>query len=648
MSHGEPVNRARIGHGRPRTASMSRTDYRPDIDGLRALAVLAVIVFHIEPAWLPGGYIGVDIFFVISGFLISDRIRLERERTGTFSFANFYVRRLRRLFPALFFTVVATVGAVLLLFPPGAARSALLEGSFSLVGLSNFLFWTQAGYFDAESITKPLLHTWSLGVEEQFYLFWPLLLMLAWRGAKPSRYRLWIAAAALASFVANAAMTWWGDLSGLFYLMPFRIFEFAIGAALVGLPRRPGVERPALAVGLAAIALSLALYDEQTLFPYYAALLPCLGAALTLYGGRAAGLGAVLSNPVSVWIGRVSYSAYLVHWPVVVFFAARMGRNANVWEALPMLAAMLAAASLMYRYVELPFRVGIPARRRGGFAVACAGAVGVYIAASVSVSAALRADMAFDFDAVQKEGGNYTWTNIYKMRGDWTAQARRKILLIGDSQGADVLNLLLARDPSLAPDIVTFVSSKFCQIKSDPAFYSSGAYKDRFKPLPDQVANCQKEIAAYDADRRIEAADIIILSYAWYASVEIYLPKDLAALRLRNPKARILIGGRKDQPDTSIAYMKNGMATEIAAIAAAASPDEDVAAANRALQAIAGPDFLDMYGLLCRDGVCTMLTDTGYPILFDYRHFTPAGALFIARSPAFQNLIGDKLGLPAN
>jgi len=336
---------------------LDRSGYRADIDGLRALAVLPVVLYH-AGLGLTGGFVGVDVFFVISGFLITSLIQKDLEQ-GRFSLAEFYERRIRRIFPALFAVIGASfVAAGLLFMPPEFAlfaESAITTAVFS----SNILFFLQAGYFDSEALMKPLLHTWSLAVEEQFYILFPLLLMTL---RSFSRERLLLTVGLLwgASFVASCFASSAYPEAG-FYLMPMRFCELAGGAllAIAGPQLRLAKKASAVAAaaGAAMILVAIFTYDETTSFPGVAALLPCAGALLILLAGWT-------SNPASrglaagpfVFIGQISYSLYLWHWPLLVFAQYRLGRLLGPSEALGIVTASLVLAYLSWRFVEQPFR----------------------------------------------------------------------------------------------------------------------------------------------------------------------------------------------------------------------------------------------------------------------------------------------------
>jgi peptidoglycan/LPS O-acetylase OafA/YrhL len=295
--------------------------YRADIDGLRAIAVGSVVLFHAGVPGFAGGFVGVDIFFVISGFLITKIIRdsLQEDR---FSLADFYDRRIRRIFPALFAVYLVTYVLGLILLMPGdlkaLAKSLLSSAAFG----ANFHFYGNVGYFDAPAITKPLLHTWSLSVEEQFYVLWPLAMIALARFVK-LRYWLPILLCSLVLSLAYAEWEVWRDnASAAFYMPHARAWELITGALLaIALPRLAFGRRlceAMVALGLVLIAASIALLSEDRDFPGLNAVFPCLGAALIIAAGARGptAVSRLLSNKPMVFLGLISYSLYLWHWPL--------------------------------------------------------------------------------------------------------------------------------------------------------------------------------------------------------------------------------------------------------------------------------------------------------------------------------------------
>jgi peptidoglycan/LPS O-acetylase OafA/YrhL len=321
---------------------------------------MMVLNFHAFPDAMPGGFVGVDVFFVISGFLITGIIARELE-LGRFSLVEFYNRRIRRIFPALIVVLGATLLLGWLWMLPSAFAQLGSDIFASAVFLANIALLLQAGYFDVESARKPLLHLWSLGIEEQFYLFWPLFLMLAAR----LRIRIVAIAALLGagSFLLNIALIAANPVA-TFYLPFTRAFELLVGAALacgwinVNHSTAPS-DRRAWA-GVALIAAGAIILDSQRAFPGWWALLPVAGTALLLSAPAAWTNRVVLASPPLVWIGLISYPLYLWHWPLLVFGASiKFGPLTLVERELLLLASTLLAWAT-YRFIETPFRFGIP------------------------------------------------------------------------------------------------------------------------------------------------------------------------------------------------------------------------------------------------------------------------------------------------
>ncbi|MBP1126750.1 MULTISPECIES: acyltransferase family protein [Pseudomonas] len=333
--------------------------YRRDIDGLRAIAVLAVVLFHFGVPGVTGGFVGVDVFFVISGFLITSIIWRERQ-AGRFSFVEFWARRARRILPALFVMIVATLVAGWFLLAPKDYEELGRAAHYQVIFTSNLLFARQHGYFEAASDIKPLLHTWSLAVEEQFYILFPLLLTLL--SSRLKHWRLALFGVLLVSF----GMSVWAvehEPQKAFFLLHLRAWELLAGAMLAVLPAREWRASPALAqwVSLGAMGLILIAvfgFDSQTAFPGAAALLPVLGVVGLIWanGQQYTWVGRLLSSKVMVGLGLISYSWYLWHWPVFVYanYAAVDGLSATELGALMLLSLVL--GYLSWRFVETPFR----------------------------------------------------------------------------------------------------------------------------------------------------------------------------------------------------------------------------------------------------------------------------------------------------
>jgi peptidoglycan/LPS O-acetylase OafA/YrhL len=321
MTQQRPIQPATTAPGTPH---LSHPKYRADIDGLRAIAVLSVVAFHAFPGVVRGGFVGVDIFFVISGYLICTILFQNLER-GSFSFTEFYVRRIRRIFPALVLVLVfvMVVGWFVLTADEYRQLGKQVAGGAGFV--SNLLLWREAGYFDSSAEIKPLLHLWSLGIEEQFYLVWPCLLWFAWRRRfSPLTLTLVVAAA---SFCLNIAVVQ-GDMVAAFYSPVTRFWELLSGSLLAWWHLHRAPDRAAGPVtanllsgsGLALLAAGFGMIHGELRFPGFWAAIPVAGALLVIAAGPAAwGNRVVLSSRICVWFGLISYPLYLWHWPLLSY-----------------------------------------------------------------------------------------------------------------------------------------------------------------------------------------------------------------------------------------------------------------------------------------------------------------------------------------
>ncbi|MPV67652.1 acyltransferase family protein [Burkholderia sp. BE17] len=346
----------------PATAAAGTLVYRPDIDGLRAAAVLAVVLFHAFPAALPGGFVGVDVFFVISGYLITG-ILLSDLGTDRFSFRHFYARRIRRIFPALVVVLLATYGMGWFSLYGDEYRELAKHIVAGAGFVSNWASWTEAGYFDQAAQAKPLLHLWSLGVEEQFYILWPVVIWAAYRARCAGRV---CAVMGLASFVANIALIPHHPTAA-FYWPVSRMWELLAGATLAisaARVRHGGGWPHVLSVAGALLCLaSVVFVNPQAAFPGSWALLPVAGAVGLIAAGRDGWINRhVLARPVSVWFGKISYALYLWHWPLLSFAFIVAGRTPSSAVRCALLIIAVVLAWLTTAIIERPIRFG-PAKR---------------------------------------------------------------------------------------------------------------------------------------------------------------------------------------------------------------------------------------------------------------------------------------------
>lgn len=333
-------------------------EYRPELNGLRALAVLIVLLFHLDFPWMKGGFLGVDVFLVISGYFISKNI-LYGLQTDNFTFSGFYTKRLRRLFPALIFTLIVVIVVGYFLLTPSNYERLGKSTIFSSFSLSNFFFWSESGYFNEDATTKPLLHMWSLSLEEQFYLFWPLLLVTLHRFLKKHLFILIIILVLGSLFLSEFYFTTHPDAT--FFLIPFRMFEFLLGACCIWLDRF-FVKRSnylleiVFGLGLAFIFYASVAFDNLTRMPGILSLIPCFGAMFIILGGKAPMLSWVLKNKAVELVGKASYSIYLIHWPLIVYYKYWTLHELTLSVQITIGLISILLGILMWYFIENSFR----------------------------------------------------------------------------------------------------------------------------------------------------------------------------------------------------------------------------------------------------------------------------------------------------
>ena len=361
-------------------APSSAAEFRPDIEGLRGIAILLVLLFHAGLPWTPGGFVGVDVFFVISGFLITGKLWRESQQPGGLNITRFYAWRIRRLLPAAL-VAVALISLVGLLLAAPLDRSELAaDGAASALSIANMRFIGSVDYFAATTSPSPFLHFWSLSVEEQFYLVWPaLIVLLTWRGGSSRRLIVALLIGVVASF---ALSIWLTDTSPAraFYLLPTRVWQLGVGGLLalvgvMGTSRRAG----ALAwAGLAAVAVAGVALTAEMPYPGLAALLPTAGAVALLYGGAApSGPVRLLAAAPLRFLGKISYSLYLWHWPLLVLPLMFLERALTGVEVVASVAAAIGVSWLSWRFVEQPFRYGDRSRRATSWSAIRVGVAGI-------------------------------------------------------------------------------------------------------------------------------------------------------------------------------------------------------------------------------------------------------------------------------
>ncbi len=643
---------------------MTPSTYRPDIDGLRALAVLSVLFFHLDVARFSGGFLGVDVFFVISGFLITRLIRKEILSTGGFDFARFYIRRARRLFPALFFTLACCFVISFMLFSPQHFQRFGGAAVYALTSLSNFYFWRESGYFDTTADLKPLLHTWSLSVEEQFYLVWPAVLTLLLLKAPRFTAPAFILAAGVFSFFLNfvfmdgqssllealspaiAGLFSDGEAT-IFYLAPFRVFEFGLGALMAWLiqiqPKRKILLEPLFLAGLAATLWPILFYPEDVAFSPLYALIACAGASLMIYAGTARYAARALNNPPAIWIGLISYSLYLAHWPIIVFFRYYKFDELSVTDKGVIVAAAFLIAYLMFRYVERPFRFGRynfanQSRAFAGLLYVSVAFMGVLIASNVWASKGwgwryalwgspeLKAQLDKDLQDFITYADAPSQT-----KKTFSDNGKPKLLVIGDSQGRDFLNILSEHQGADQLDTALLRTRNACQAALGLQFsviekYVKASWKERCEAIHGNMNAKLRTVVA--------EADIVVFAVAWTSWGARYYATATDQLRLFNPDARVIAIGPKTQGFNGLSFASRfGLLPQDEQLKKYRPYNLEFAESiETILEENPGDDFyISLYDILCGENErerCRAIAPDGGVIMFDNNHLTPDGAKY--------------------
>jgi peptidoglycan/LPS O-acetylase OafA/YrhL len=618
--------------------SLPSSQYRPDVDGLRAIAVMLVLNYHAFPEALPGGFIGVDVFFVISGFLITGIIAREL-KLKRFSLLGFYNRRIRRIFPALIVVLCATLVLGWLWMLPAAFAQLGSDIFASAAFFANIALLLQSGYFDVESAKKPLLHLWSLGIEEQFYLAWPLLLMLA------VRLRLSILAVAsvlgIGSFLLNVALIG-SEPVATFYLPFTRAFELLTGAVLAcgwsRINQAVGASNLRATVGALLIVVAAGVLDSHSAFPGWWALLPVVGTALMLSAPAAWMNRVVLASPSLVWIGLISYPLYLWHWPLLVFFAAIKFGPLTLPERELILLASALLAWLTYRFVETPVRFGRPSARK--LAGVCAAMVVVGVAGGVVV-----AGRGFDFRLpaeIRAMANVPTQNSLWRFHqclldlsremtfaGTCVDRDRRPLVMVwGDSTAAALMPGLLKAQETRNFGIAQFTSSSCI-----PALNADIPGTPNCRAINDKVLAIARELKP----------DIVVLHGTWEQHLD-NVAETVAALKQQTGARVVVLGAvpawRRGLPSEVMRYFMLHHSL-IPLRSDAATPARSYDAVMRAKLVPFGAEFISASDALCnRDGCLARIGETADDIsASDQVHLTEKGSVFLIDA-----VISDILG----
>ncbi len=631
---------------------LAHPKYRADIDGLRAVAVILVVGFHVFPNFIPGGFIGVDVFFVISGYLISTII-MQSALAGRFSYREFYVRRIRRIFPALLAVLLAVlVAGWFIMMADQYAQTAghVLAGAGFV---SNLLFWSEAGYFETRAMLKPLLHLWSLGIEEQFYIVWPLVVVLALRFRRTAGMTL--SAVLVASLLACLWITQ-TDAVAAYYSPLTRFWELAAGGLLAyahvrGLDttRIISANRQAIA-GLVLFTLALLVTDKTQPFPGWRALLPVVGAVLLISAGQRAWVNArVLSMRGMVWVGLISYPLYLWHWPLLSFvYLVDGGTKLSRDTRLMVVAGSFALAWLTYRLIEKPLRSS--GNIRLVVASLCLAMAGIVTASAIvfftqgmparAVNTNPENVFLYTYRSIVREAAHQAYReecNFYNWQNDGARDSidtsclqvgeRETFLLWGDSHAQAVSQGL--RD-HLPQDI------KLVQI-------TTGGCRPALRVVPRNGANVEACTRANEFAKveiaRLRPARVFMTQAAKHDETDW---REIAAFVRSHGGQLVVIGPlpvwRPGLPDVIVKYHFSDDAVYVSE-----GLDRGIFALDRRMKdtyprahaAQTGVTYVSLIDTLCIDTGCRARTADGSAhdlMAWDHAHLTPSGSQFVGRS----------------
>jgi peptidoglycan/LPS O-acetylase OafA/YrhL len=615
--------------------------YNSAIDGLRAIAVALVLAYHLDVGFMSGGFVGVDIFFVISGYLMTSRIAQSVE-AGDFNYYDYLGRRIRRLLPAAATVTFTSCLVAVSIFPPAEIKSVLRSAIYTFFGLSNLSFWSQTGYFDQAAIMKPLLHTWSLAVEFQFYLVLPAA-TFAFLKLTRALNRIAIGLALISIGVLVSAAWLQLDPPGAYLLTPARAFEFGIGAAAASLGATkvgPRIAALSLMGGLITIASCAVLFSESLPFPGISALVPTCGAALVLYSIESPVAASLIGNQPLRSLGKISYSVYLVHWPLIVFATFYLDLLEPIDKAF-VVTATLGLSLLLYRCVEQPFRRSSSNSQkklvaRATFTAMLTTTGLLFLLGNSAWTWRYNSELVKFIDPkLKKPAQDATWSLIREAEKPFSDNRNPKILIIGDSQAGDFTNIIHdAYGPTV--EVRSIISSSPCQILTSSNYYRDFA--------PTFIKKCTAFSSKLLADPRLTKADTIILAFNWYLESAAFVDADAAILKARGAQRVFVVGAKEIGTDPMKLAAKQGSMNQLGENIWKRIP-EKLFQTNAALsKAASNFRYLDILEILCppMSRRCLMVADDGAPVFYDHVHITLSGATLVSKSKAIGEMHLDK------
>lgn len=624
--------------------------YRPDIDALRGIAVVSVMMFHYGFNEFPGGFVGVDVFFVISGYLITGIISTKLN-SGEFTFSSFYLRRARRLLPSFLIVLAACfIGGFIYLSPPHFERfsEALL---YSLFYATNIFYIGEVGYFDIDALFKPLLHTWSLSVEGQIYLIWPMFLLLT-----SGRKILWPLGIASLFLLSIGGAVIFSDSDSSYYMPVFRLYEFIIGSLTFFAAKRSvggtAFNTILYFVGAAFIAISVFGYDRHTPFPSFYAILPCIGTAFAIYSfpKSASALHKIANNRVLVGIGEISYPLYLVHWPILVFYHYSVFRLVTIPEKFALITASAFFAYLLYRFVEIPIRKNMYVSNKGVHfnslrakqTILATLIISLISLPVLSLSASTGEGWGWRFASADTDRMSrqlkishdnrhaYFKANNLISTGTAIGQPSR-ILIVGDSHAKNLFNSLhLNKGKFLNVDLFAFELDEMCHLTRDHIIKQSLASqliygKTTFKIKPECKAKKEELLSLEYAQQ----ADTIIIASHWTKTNLQFVEATIDFFKSFSG-ARIILYGSNHLPfDPPTLILTKGLEQDVSRKMYLLDRSEQIFVNETIRNAASSKDveYYDVISQVCRDDLqeCNILSPKGEILYQNDNHWTHEG-----------------------
>ncbi|AXX90450.1 hypothetical protein CKA55_11880 [Arcobacter suis] len=624
-----------------------------EIQALRGIAVLLVILYHFNITGFNSGFVGVDIFFVISGFIITRQISLLIQK-DKFFLSEFYLKRIKRLFPALFIVVLSCFIIAIFIYPPNDLLRFSKESIFSLFGMQNFFLLNQAGYFDVSAITRTLLHIWSLSIEEQFYLFWPFLLLFVMKKLNKKRNILLILCMISGSILLNFIFKNYENL--VFYMLPFRAFEFLIGAIAFllyeDIQKLKIVQYNSLGYIIIAVLFFVIIFNNETSSLVF--ILAVIFLTFLLFFIQK---NLILSNSVLCYLGNISYSLYLIHWPILVFYLFYELKSLEELlfiEKVCLIFLSFILSMLSYYYIENKFRHTsfVSIRWKILFIMISVFVVSMLIVIKEKgLTARYSEQIRKNLDYLALNHDDYTWENFklfkefkhysfktfhdlpIKQKGNFEENEKTKLLVIGDSQAADFVNLLVDSEKTNF-QLRTIPISAGCQSIVLPLDnYHEFAEKNTQIRKVD-IPYCEREHTYLWRSEVVKEADVIVIAAHYYPWSIKFLNDTVDFFKNKNPNAKVYFLELKNQKYFASSILisstiKNNV-LDIKAIEV-----------NKLMkQAVGETSIISLNNIFCDSyDNCEVLTESLYPILFDKIHFTPKGSEFIAKHQNFDELI---------